>query len=152
MEPMGFEPTPSAVQMRPEESASVRSRPESAANTHILMVGAGPLVRPVPADIAWVGVRLVSRPLSYSPFLPQDSASQRSSIMKGMTYSFQRGCRVRFAIRLRRLQSSSGRFLSTGARERHGARCPEHASHIRLQELIDRYPRFVHSYGLPVHR
>ena len=58
---MGFEPTPSAVQMRPDESATVRLHPECAANVDILIVGAGWSIRPVSATTAWVGVRLVSK-------------------------------------------------------------------------------------------
>jgi hypothetical protein len=54
---MGFEPTTSAVQMRPDERVTVRSRLESAANTYILMVGVDPLIRPESANIAWVGVK-----------------------------------------------------------------------------------------------
>jgi len=58
---MGFEPLTSAVQMRLDESASVRIRPESAANAYILTIGVGWSIRPVSSTIAWVGVRLVSR-------------------------------------------------------------------------------------------
>jgi hypothetical protein len=45
VEPRGFEPLTSAVQMRPDESAPVRLLPECAANAHILMLGIGSLVR-----------------------------------------------------------------------------------------------------------
>ena len=54
---MGFEPTPSAVQMRLDESASVHLQPESAANPYILMDDIGSLVRPIPLAAAWVGVK-----------------------------------------------------------------------------------------------
>jgi hypothetical protein len=47
--------------MRPEESASLRLQPESAANVHILTIGVGSLVRLILLDTAWVGGRLVSR-------------------------------------------------------------------------------------------
>ena len=61
VEPRGFEPLTSGVQMRPDESATVRFHPKCAANTHILVDDIGPLVRPIPLDTAWVGVGLVSR-------------------------------------------------------------------------------------------
>src|SRR5215207_4726505 len=57
VEPMGFEPTPSAVQMRPDESTTVRLHSECAANVDILMVGVGWSIRPVSATTAWVGVK-----------------------------------------------------------------------------------------------
>jgi hypothetical protein len=60
VEPRGFEPLTSAVQRRPDESATVRSLPESAANAHILVMGTGRLIRIVSLNVAWVGVRLVS--------------------------------------------------------------------------------------------
>jgi hypothetical protein len=60
VEPRGFEPLTSAVQMRLDESASVRIRPESAANTYILTIGVGWSIRPVSSTTAWVGVGLVS--------------------------------------------------------------------------------------------
>jgi hypothetical protein len=66
VEPRGFEPLTSAVQMRPDESASVRLQPENAANPYILMDDIGSLVRPIPLAAAWVGVGLVSRS-DYSP-------------------------------------------------------------------------------------
>src|SRR5215210_1738111 len=50
-----------AVQMRPDESASIRLHSKCAANTHILVDDIGSLVRPIPLATAWVGVRLVSR-------------------------------------------------------------------------------------------
>jgi hypothetical protein len=62
VEPRGFEPLTSAVQMRPDESATVRLHPKCAANTHILVDDIGSLVRPIPLATAWVGVRLVSEP------------------------------------------------------------------------------------------
>jgi len=52
--------------MRPDESATVRIQPESAANAHILMMGVGWLIRLVLPNIAWVGVRLVSK-YDYTP-------------------------------------------------------------------------------------
>ena len=65
MESRGFEPLTSAVQMRPDESVTVRMHPKCAANPYILMDDMGSLVRPILLATAWVGVRLVSR-LDYS--------------------------------------------------------------------------------------
>jgi hypothetical protein len=61
VEPRGFEPLTSAVQRRPDESATVRLHPKCAANPRILVDDIGSSVRPVPLATAWVGVRLVSR-------------------------------------------------------------------------------------------
>jgi hypothetical protein len=61
VEPRGLEPLASAVQMRPDESASVRIHPKCAANPHILVNDIGSLVRLISLATAQVGVRLVSR-------------------------------------------------------------------------------------------
>jgi hypothetical protein len=60
VEPRGFETLTSAVQMRPDESATVRSPPESAANAHILVIGTGRSIRKGPLNVVWVGAGLVS--------------------------------------------------------------------------------------------
>ena len=57
MEPRGFEPLTSAVQMRPDKSATVRLHSECAANAHILILGISSLVRLIPLDVAWVVVK-----------------------------------------------------------------------------------------------
>ncbi len=70
VEPRGFEPSIFAVQRRPDASVPVRLPSEYAANAYILMVEVDSLVRLVPLNTNWVGVRLGSTSYSWVPRVP----------------------------------------------------------------------------------